>query len=560
MRYATALVALAATAASAFVLPDDAMVAQMHLHSDDAKPTTSSSSSSSSPASWLERLQPALHDARAAAEEMLTSGLEAAATALGVEVVTEDAYADFLPAEAYLAPSSVNDKDAAAASANGHVGRPGHHDTTNLTVYQAIKASNFTRRFAAVLDEHPVLVKKLNATGKDAGNVTVFVPLDKAFDKLPHHGDDEDHKPPKEIVEKILAYHVLESAYPAGRVLAHSTLPTALESPALGGRPQRLRVSLSLFGLRLNFYSKVVMVNLFCKNGVAHGVDSILVPPPPSGRLIALFPGRFSTLLLAVEKTGLHSHMHDLLADASLSSDNDKDSSRKKKHHHDDHDHDPLTGLTTFAPTNLAFRRLGPAANAFLFNTEKGLGYLRALLKYHVVANETLYTDAYYGLQKKSRDSADERRDLVSTGIGNRRGRYHVDLPTLLHGRRLAVDISRWHGFVSMVVNGRTRVATADAVARDGVVHVVNSVLVPARRHPPPPGDGDDDDDDEYEEKVERDWEPENDDEEDDDEAGWISVEDLMERLAPYVDEGEEEMVKGEKKHEELGGSAWGEL
>ena len=222
-------------------------------------------------------------------------------------------------------------------------------------------------------------------------------------------------------------------------------------------------------------------------------MDSILVPPPPASKLISLFPAKFSTLLLAAEKTGL------------------ADKARE------DHDH-KLTGLTVFAPTNTAFKKLGPAANAFLFNSEKGLRYLKALLLYHVVANETLYSDTYYG------PSSDAGFGLGEFGHGDDDGEYedegdtknghtHLDLPSLLHGKHLSVDISRWHRLITIRVNGRTRVSVQDALARDGVIQVVDSVLFPP--HTPKGSEQ----------------------QEDADEAadGEISVEELVERLRPFV-------------------------
>ncbi|OTB01813.1 hypothetical protein M426DRAFT_42495, partial [Hypoxylon sp. CI-4A] len=335
------------------------------------------------------------------------------------------------------------------------------------TVYQSIKASNYTTKFSKLVDEYPDLVEKLNST---SANVTLFVPTDHAFEKIPDH--HKDHKPPKEFIEKILEYHVLPGFYPAGRVLAHHTLPTALEEEQLGGRPQRVRVSVGLLGLKLNFYSKIVYANLITANGVVHGVNSILVPPPPARLLISLFPSKFSTLELAAEKTGF-THHHD------QNSDSDKD---------DDKDH-KLTGLTVFAPTNKAFQKLGPRANAFLFNTDKGLHFLRALLAYHVVVNETLYSDEYYGPLAKSNspsfpsdsdgweEEVEEQREAFASGARH----WHLDLPTLLGDKHIAVDVTRWFGFVKINLNGHVPVAVPDGLARDGVVQVVDSVLIPPR-------------------------------------------------------------------------------
>lgn len=48
-----------------------------------------------------------------------------------------------------------------------------------------------------------------------------------------------------------------------------------------------------------------------------------------------------------------------------------------------------------FAPSNFAFQKLPAKVTAFLFSSY-GQKYLKALLQYHVVANQTLYSDAYY--------------------------------------------------------------------------------------------------------------------------------------------------------------------
>lgn len=71
-----------------------------------------------------------------------------------------------------------------------------------------------------------------------------------------------------------------------------------------------------------------------------------------------------------------------------------------------------------FAPSNFAFQKLGPRLNAFLFSSY-GQKYLKALLKYHIVANQTLYSDAYY-----KADEVDE--------AGIPKGYFHVSTMKLL--------------------------------------------------------------------------------------------------------------------------------
>jgi len=110
-------------------------------------------------------------------------------------------------------------------------------------------------------------------------------------------------------------------------------------------------------------------------------------------------------------------------------------------------------------------------ANAFLFGTERGKGCLEALVRYHLVEGREVYSDKYYGPEE---EKVGEHRD---------RGDWHVDVPSLLKDKPLAVDVRTWKGLVSMVVNGRHRVVVRDGVAGDGVVQVLGSVLIPPREH-----------------------------------------------------------------------------
>lgn len=52
-------------------------------------------------------------------------------------------------------------------------------------------------------------------------------------------------------------------------------------------------------------------------------------------------------------------------------------------------------GQTVFAPTNKAFEKLGSKANQFLFSPY-GKEYLRALLQYHIVANQTMFSNLLF--------------------------------------------------------------------------------------------------------------------------------------------------------------------
>ena len=263
-----------------------------------------------------------------------------------------------------------------------HHGRHGgHHHKPNLTVYELIAKSKYTTKLAALINEYDDLVDLLNST---KANYTVFAPIDKAFEKIP----DDAPKPSKEELKNVLLYHVSSDFYPAGRVLVTHTFPTLLDGEGIGGEKQRASFHIGLRGLTVNFYSRVIAIDVFGTNGVIHGIDSILVPPPKAADVISLLPGQFSTLELGLQKTGLYEAINDT------------------SNH---------VGGTLFAPSNGAFLLLGPKINAFLFS-KYGLKYLTALLKYHVVSNKTLYSDAYY--QAKGGDNTEAQ--------GIPKGYFHV--------------------------------------------------------------------------------------------------------------------------------------
>jgi uncharacterized surface protein with fasciclin (FAS1) repeats len=313
---------------------------------------------------------------------------------------------------------------------------PPHDQKPNRTVYELINESKYTTKLAKWINEYDDIVQLLNGT---KANYTVFAPTDEAFEKIPEHG----HKPSKEVLKDILLYHVTDDLYPAGRVLHTYTIPTLYTPSKNLGHQQRLTVRVTLKGPAINFYSRLVAVNIFGTNGVVHGVDSILVPPPNVASIIDLLPGEFSTLELGLGKTGLF----------------DKINSTEYEHE----------GGTFFAPSNFAFKKLGPRVNAFLFSTY-GQKYLKALLEYHMVVDQTLYSDAFYDGRKDEDEAANGRPPY-----------YHYDLETVLSDKYLAVDVARYGPFVEIRINGFSRVTIHDGVASDGVIQVVSDVLIPPK-------------------------------------------------------------------------------
>ena len=345
------------------------------------------------------------------------------------------------------AKTSFHDIDADSDPHSPHRGdrhRPhhSHHDhKPNRTVYELIAESKYTTKLAKLIDDDEDLVKLLNGT---SANFTVFAPTDRAFDKIPEHAPE----PSPEEIKALLSYHVSPEFYPAGRVLKTHTIPTALTSDSLGSEPlpQRLSVNVGFKGLTINYYSRVVAIDIFGTNGVIHGVDSLIIPPPKIITIVDLLPGEFSTLELGLGKTGLLDKLNTT-------------------------DH---PGGTLFAPSNFAFRKLGSRINAFLFS-QHGQKYLKALLKYHVAPGNTLYSDAFYKAEHDTEESVDTQA-----------GYAHLDLPTLLKDgddtRTLAVDVARYGPFITIKVNAFARVVVQDGIAKDGVIQVVSNVLIPPKK------------------------------------------------------------------------------
>ena len=56
-----------------------------------------------------------------------------------------------------------------------------------------------------------------------------------------------------------------------------------------------------------------------------------------------------------------------------------------------------------------------------------------------------------------------------------------IDLPTLLDERSLSIDIGRYGRLISIKINGFATVTIEDGIAADGVIQVVDNVLIPPK-------------------------------------------------------------------------------
>lgn len=328
-----------------------------------------------------------------------------------------------------------------------------HHDSDSprphKTIYELISSLNPTTKLAKLIEEDNDLVALLNST---KGNYTLFAPSDTAFRKIPKYYWD-----PSKDTKRVLLHHITPGSYTAGQVLLSKTVPTLLKEASLGDQPQRISARLRLSGIFLDSYSRIEIVNIGASNGIIHIIDEILVPPSPTLKILSTMPTQFSTFMLGLSKTGILKMLEET----------------------------SHAGGTFFAPSNLAFQRLGPEVNEFLFG-DRGEEYLAALLKYHIVANETLYQTAFYNGTSKTGQDLESNEFLPSHYLTEASEHEafvarHLDLPTLLDGKTIGVDINQNGPFVSMRVRSVERVVGPDIVAKDGVIHALGNILLPLK-------------------------------------------------------------------------------
>ena len=282
-----------AALSTAFVIPDEQVMSQVAIESDRGSK------------SILEKI-PSKDEAVKQFENSLTKLIDTSKNVLddAIEYATEtkEEVSDKAYGAAYhvsswldsaadraqalgenIAPFPIDDEEH-----RGPRGCKGHHghQKPNLTIYELISESKYTTKLAALINEYEDIVELLNGTATNysmsssplvfitlqtrtltAKPAAVFAPSDKAFEKVPKHAP----KPSKEELKKILLYHVSEDFYPAGKVLVTHTVPTLLSVDTLGIGPQRLATEISLRGLTVNFYSRIVAIDIVCLPVSTHG-------------------------------------------------------------------------------------------------------------------------------------------------------------------------------------------------------------------------------------------------------------------------------------------------
>lgn len=274
------------------------------------------------------------------------------------------------------------------------------------------------------------LAKQAGLAGKLSapGNLTVFAPTDKAFAALKKNNPALYAKvaSDKSLLQAVLTYHVVGKRIPA--VAATAAAKKGLKVKTLQG--ERIALSFKVGKIVLNGTARVVTADVKASNGLIHAINAVLVPPSltkapapaPTQSIVEIAAGNpdFSTLVSLVQKAGLV---------GALSS----------------------TGpFTVFAPTNAAFQKLAAAAPATYQAVLADPALLTKVLTYHVVAGAIKSDQAIPVAQQNGE---------VNT----------------LEGEQISLSIKDG----KLTLNGSSSVVTADILATNGVIHVIDTILVP---------------------------------------------------------------------------------
>ncbi|CAG8550953.1 12509_t:CDS:2 [Ambispora leptoticha] len=211
------------------------------------------------------------------------------------------------------------------------------------TLYELISSDKRFTVLAKLVDEDEKLIEVLN---KSEANLTLFAPVDSAFDHVKHW-------PSKECIRKAILYHIVPKTLCSYLIRTSRVLNSSITEPYLNDEPQKLRVGV-LWRKRVFInYAKVTDFNLRASNGLAHAIEKVLIPPPNILIEAFLFPTHLSTFTSAIQKVGIA----DIFKD-------DK-------------------AITLFLPTNAAFARLSHQTLFHLFGPW-GKKDLEKLLLYHI--------------------------------------------------------------------------------------------------------------------------------------------------------------------------------
>jgi transforming growth factor-beta-induced protein len=273
---------------------------------------------------------------------------------------------------------------------------------------------------AAGDENFSTLVAALDAAGlvdvlAGEGEFTVFAPTNDAFAALPEGTVEALLEDPEGDLIQILLYHVVDGIALAEAVVGLDNVTTI--------QGEAISIEIVDGSVILNGEVEVIITDIEASNGVIHVIDGVLLPPammPEAEELqtiaeIAAGDENFSTLVAALEAAGL---VETFAGEGEF---------------------------TVFAPTNDAFAALPEGTVAALLADPEG--DLTNILLYHVVEGAVL-------------------AETVVT----------LDAATTLLGEDVTITVTE-DGRV--LLNDSVEVIITDIIASNGVIHVIDAVLLP---------------------------------------------------------------------------------
>lgn len=321
---------------------------------------------------------------------------------------------------------------------------------------------NFETLVAAVTAAD--LVETLNSDGE----FTVFAPTDDAFAALPAGLVEALVKPEnKATLQKILTYHVVGAALPASAVV------DGIKSN--NGKLKATTVEGGQFSVMLDGgnvviedaqgnKSKVITTDIMASNGIIHVIDAVILPAGVDPA--ALLPKKWSSADNMKTETKTHSatnrasQVQESIVEVAIGADNlttlvaaVKAADLVDVLNGDDE-------YTVFAPTDEAFGELPEGTVATLVKPENK-ATLQNILKYHVV--------------KGTVDAKTIMRRI------NREGGYFTF--KTLTGQHLVASRAGGKVKISDGNGNNFYVVAADVEASNGVVHLIDGVMLPSNRY-----------------------------------------------------------------------------
>jgi transforming growth factor-beta-induced protein len=265
---------------------------------------------------------------------------------------------------------------------------------------------------------------KLASTVADTKDITVFAPTNDAFDALDKTLLTCLLEPVGlPTLADVLKYHVVPQKAMAADLKNDQSLST------LDGQ-QNLTVMLDGSTVTIKggaSEANVSKADILATNGVVHELDAVLIPE----NFTAPQCGNGTIAETAVGNEDLQTLVAALTAADLVSTFNGTDV------------------FTVFAPTDEAFAALGNETISCLLD-KKNVDALKTVLTYHVVSGYDLASDIKNGLQVETL----ETENLTFT----------------VKGKNVMIDTT---------ANTSANVVAADVFATNGVVHVIDAVLIP---------------------------------------------------------------------------------